>query len=313
MPWLLEFQQHMYNQSWAYDLEGCQWFHLDFFFLPETAIILATSGGLVCLGRMAQEGYAMYVCNPLTKDWKKLPPIVQQPDLVLMDVDRKTNVYKILALVIRSPAGVGFSGSMFVFDGKMGDWRETTHVPENLCAGNLWDATVSGGILYCLSTNQCMDAFDTDRGFWSPSRYPTEAMARILALQRLSQQQESSVLDNSYVCDRKGRLAMITPHQNLKHVFINKFDPVSRTWRSCHVSAVMGSVICAGRFSSLSVSMPHIQGAVYLMHSKGNGHYNAASKAFEHLPRSPLTRHKLQRGEILVKGLWYEPRLDATT
>lgn len=310
LPWLLEFQQHMYNQSWAYDLEGCQWFHLKFFFLPETAIILASSRGLICLGRMAQEGYAIYVCNPLTKIWKKLPSIAVEPNMVLMDVDRRTRVYRIFALVSPNPGGAGVGGSVFVYDGKIGEWRETPNVPEDLCAGNVMDATVSGGILYCLSTSDRLNFFDIHLGSWRTLRCPTEGLARILHLQQLSQPQGSSVLGNSYLCDQRGRLAMITPHQDLKHVFINKLDLISRTWRWSHVSAEWGSLICAAHFSSLSVSMPQMNRHVYFVNSKGNGYYNAALKSFQHLPRSPLTRNKLQRGEPL-KSVWYEPRLDA--
>lgn len=316
MPWLLEFQQHMYNQSWAYDLEGCQWFHLSFFFLPETATIVATSGGLVCLGRVSEEGYMMFVCNPLTKDWKRLPSIPIQPDLVLMDVDHESNSYKVIGLVFRAHVGAGYSRSVLVFDGKTGYWRETLHVPEGLCGENLWDATVSGGVLYCLSTNQRMEAYDLNRGVWSPSPYPTDALARILQVQRLcygQQQDSNSGLDDSYLLDRRGRLAMVTPHRGIKHVYINKFDAISRTWRSSHVSAVKGTVICAGRFASLCVTKPQTGSDVYLLHSKGNGHYRSASKSFLQLPRSPLTRHKVHREEILVRGLWFEPRLDATT
>lgn len=312
MPWLLEFQQHMYNQAWAYDLEGCQWFHLNFSFIPETAMVLAASCGLVCLGRMAQEGFVMYVCNPLTKAWRKLPSISQQPDVVLLDVDRHSHAFKIIALVIQSAAGVRFGGSVLVFNAIAGIWRETPSVPEDLCAGNLWDAAVSGGIVYCLSKKQRMEAFDIERGFWSPCRYPSEPLARILQLQQLTQRQETDILEYSYLCDRRGRLGMITPHQNLRNIFITKFDPVSRTWRSSHVSAVTGTIICAGRYSSLSLAMPHAQGHVFLLHPKGNGHYSSVLKSFEQLPRSPITRRKLQSQEIHVKGLWFEPRLDAT-
>lgn len=253
----------------------------------------------------------MFVCNPLTKDWKRLPSIPIQPDLVLMDVDHESSSYKVIGLVLRAHVGVGYSRSVLVFDGKTGYWRETLHVPEGLCGGNLWDATVSGGVLYCLSTDQHMEAYDLDRGVWTLSPYPTDALARILQLQRLFDGHQGLV--DSYLLDRRGRLAMVTPLGGIKNVFINKFDAMSRTWRSSHVSAVTGTVICVGRFASLCVTMPQTGSDVYLMHAKGNGHYRSASKSFLQLPRSPLTRHKVHREEILVRGLWFEPRLDATT
>ncbi|KAI5055313.1 hypothetical protein GOP47_0030458 [Adiantum capillus-veneris] len=310
MPWLLEFQQHMYNQAWSYDLEGCQWFHLNFSFIPETAMILATSCGLVCLGRVAEEGYVMYVCNPLTKEWKKLPTAPRQPDVVVMDVDRQLHAYTIVGLVTRSAAGSGSSGSVLVYNGVTQSWRETSRVPVNLRAGNLWDATVSGGILYCLSTKQRIEAFDLELGFWSPVRYPNDSLSRILHLQQLRQLQGAPALEHSYICNRKGCLAMITPHHNWRNIFITKLDPVSRTWRSSHISAMIGRITCVGRFSSVSLSMEHEQSHVFLLHPKGNGHYSSVSKSFQQLPPSPISRCKLQTGEILVKGLWFEPRLD---
>lgn len=314
MPWLLEFQQHMYNQVWAYDLAGCQWFHLDFFFLPENAIVVAASGGLVCLGRVTEEGYTLFVCNPLTKGWKKLPSIPLQPSLVLVDVDQRSNLYKVIALVLRGQAGddsVRSVGSVFVFDAKCGVWRETLGIPRELHTQSLWDATISEGVLYCLTMEREIEAYDLDQGAWSPI-----AIAQALLPHRynrilLRRGHQPSAHD--YILDRQGQLIMVTKYDGLRAIFVNGQNINARSWGTDCSEAATGSVICAGRFSSLWLTLPHGENNVYLMHSGGNKRYCSGSRSYHELPRSPLTRHKMQGDEIVVKGLWFEPRLDATT
>lgn len=330
MPWLLEFQQHMYNQAWAYDLAGCRWFHLNFFFLPENASVVAASGGLVCLGRATEEGYILFVCNPLTKDWKKLPLIPVQPGLVLVDVDQQSNFYKIIALILRGQAGAGSvrpTGSVLLFDARYGIWRETTDVPRELRATSLLDATVSEGILYCLTTDQGIEAYDIDQGVWSPvaiapAAVAPVAIARFLHPPRLHRPwrqlglqlgNQPSVQD-SYILDRQGQLVMVTNHDDPKMVIVNEFDTNTRRWRRAdHFPAATGSVICAGRFSSLCLTAPRNGSNVYLMDSGKNKRYCVASRSWHQVPRSPLSRHKLKCEEIRVTGLWFEPRIDATT
>lgn len=316
-PWLLEFQQQMYNQAWAYDLHGCQWFHVNFSFLPENAILMATSGGLVCLGRIDREGYVLFICNPLTKDWKRLPPIPLQPGVVLLDVDHQSSIYKVVALVLPGQArNARPTGSVFVFDAKIGVWRETIGVPWELNSSGLWDAAVSGGVLYCLTTQQRMEVYDLDTGVWSPRAVSHGPSALpVIVNQQQHNRHRLQLADNlssdmSYIFNWEGKWGAVMPDRGKKAMVVFEFDASASCWRSGYPAQ---SIVCAGRFSSLCSSTLQDGWEVYHLHAEGNKCYSSTSRSCSLLPRSPLTRHKIHGNEILVRGLWFEPRIEVTT
>lgn len=296
-PWLLEFQQQMYNQAWAFDLDGRQWFHLNFFFLPENAIIMASSGGLVCLGRLSLEGYTLYVCNPVTKNWRQLPPIPSHPGVVLLDVDRQSSTYKVVALVLRGQScNTRPSGSVFVLDSKIGVWRETIGVPQELHCRNLWDASLCGRFLCCLTTCQRTETFDVVKAEWTLNapftRLPNDAGTP------------------SYLFNQAGNWGVVLPHRGRKGKSVLRYDMSERCWRPV---CPANSVVCVGRFSSFCSSTLYDGLEVYVLHPDGHKFYTSTSSSSSLLPKSPLTRHKIRGREIFIRGVWFEPHLQVTT
>eukprot|EP00250_Pteridium_aquilinum_P006206 c16173_g1_i1 orf=219-1355(+) len=298
-PWLLEFQQQMYNQAWAFDLDGQQWFHLNFFFLPENAIILASSRGLVCLGRMSTEGYTLYVCNPVTRIWRQLPPLPVNPGVVLLDVDHKSSTYKVAALVLRGgPCISRPSGAVFVFDSKIGGfWLETVGVPQKLSLDKLWDASFCSGFLCCVSSCQSIEVFDVANKEWTPRAVFTHPPVTT------SDADLSS--DGPYMFDLAGTLGAIFPHRGR----IFRFDVAARCWRPANPA---NGFVCAGRFSSLFSRTSQDGWVVNLLQAKGHKCFNSFLRSCSLLPKSPLTRHKIRGREILIRGFWFEPHIGAT-
>lgn len=96
-------------------------------FLPEPVDIRASSNGLLCC--QGREGYkAYYICNPVTKQWKKLPkPIAdhgRDPALVLIFEPSLLSFVAEYKLVCAFPSVDFEKGHEFeIYSSKEGSWR----------------------------------------------------------------------------------------------------------------------------------------------------------------------------------------------
>ena len=100
-PWFLMFTDDDYRDGSTFDPILNKWHHIPFPSLPqnETFFPAAAAGGLVCFGCYADGWKTFVVCNPLTKAWRELPPMLNPPFrlyTVGMVVDRDTKSYKVL-------------------------------------------------------------------------------------------------------------------------------------------------------------------------------------------------------------------------
>ena len=75
-----------------------KWHRIAFDFLPMQIQPAASAGGLVCLVADYRP-FALFVCNPITKVARQLPPRIckRRPRIVCMVVDRLAKTYKIIA------------------------------------------------------------------------------------------------------------------------------------------------------------------------------------------------------------------------
>jgi hypothetical protein len=95
------FTDDDYRDGSTFDPILNKWHHIPFPSLPqnETFFPAAAAGGLVCFGCYADGWKTFVVCNPLTKAWRELPPMLNPPFrlyTVGMVVDRDTKSYKVL-------------------------------------------------------------------------------------------------------------------------------------------------------------------------------------------------------------------------
>ena len=108
----------------AYDINFDKWNLLSVPCLPDPDVgVLASSHGLVCFGFRWGEltSTDFYICNPVTKDWKRLP---QHPEKTVdhfgLTYDRKADTYKILTMNVASTGAC--IRNVTVYDSKSKQW-----------------------------------------------------------------------------------------------------------------------------------------------------------------------------------------------
>ncbi|CAN1190773.1 F-box protein At5g49610 [Linum perenne] len=131
-------------------------------FLPEPVTVRCASNGLLCCqGFTGHKAY--YICNPVTKRWKKLPPHTadhgSHPAIVLSFEPSLLNFVAEYKLVCAFPSdleGVEFE----IYSSAEGKWR----ISGEICFGNRKlvpsSGVIAGGIVYWLSWTNGILAFD---------------------------------------------------------------------------------------------------------------------------------------------------------
>ncbi|EFJ36037.1 hypothetical protein SELMODRAFT_78419 [Selaginella moellendorffii] len=167
LPYFLMFADHFHRRVAAvYDVSVSSWHLLPFSSFmhcrfPESFLVLAAAGGLLCLEGTGSQSGTMFVSNPITRVYKKLPRMIamKSPYVVGMVVDDEMKSYKILV------AQDGETLASQVYDSSTNRWSLTGvyHRRTAILAG----ATFYNGLLFCLtfSPNGLL-AFDLERGQW---------------------------------------------------------------------------------------------------------------------------------------------------
>ncbi|KAL2651097.1 hypothetical protein R1flu_019225 [Riccia fluitans] len=98
-----------------------RWQEFEFSYLPAAASsrqnrVVAASGGLVCV-QVASE--SLFVCNPITKAWMKLPPLIfgcyEYPVIGMIENRNHPSSYRVLV--------TGLKHTTEVYDSSTGQWR----------------------------------------------------------------------------------------------------------------------------------------------------------------------------------------------
>lgn len=98
--WVLSFGGQSLGSQYkgqVYDPVSSKTFMLEFPFLPENSIPVATSGGLVCFccDSTGENDVSFYVCNPITKAWKFIPSPCSRVSIVTLVADSEMGGYKL--------------------------------------------------------------------------------------------------------------------------------------------------------------------------------------------------------------------------
>ncbi|CAK9271562.1 unnamed protein product [Sphagnum jensenii] len=156
----------------GYSTTLAKWHRIAFDFLPMQIQPAASAGGLVCLVADYQP-FALFVCNPITKLARQLPPRIckRRPRIVCMVVDRLNKAYKIIAA-----GGYRTDDDRWtteVFDSVTSCWR----VSGSLLQDELTKRPICcRGSLYCLTCgpNSGLLVFNVRDEVWS--RVKTQRM-----------------------------------------------------------------------------------------------------------------------------------------
>ncbi|CAO2828980.1 unnamed protein product [Amaranthus hypochondriacus] len=167
-PWFYTITHENVNTAAIYDPSGKKWHHPTVPSLPPKVILLpvASAGGLVCFLDIGHRYF--YICNPLTKSWKELPPrSVKVWSRVAVGMIQYGNVsnrgYKILWF--------GRDGEYEIYDSLKNSWERSGKFPSGIklpLALNFRSHTVSidTTIHFMCSDPEGIVSYDMVSGTW---------------------------------------------------------------------------------------------------------------------------------------------------
>lgn len=224
--WVLSFGGQSLYRGQVYDPVSTKTFTLEFPFLPENSVPVATSGGLVCFccDSTGENDVSFYVCNPITKAWKVIPSPCSRVSIVTLVADSEIGgVYKLYvfceASVVRWLWVGVLDHSTKEYDSKLNKWKDVgdVHSGEQFKPGSVF----SQGKVHLLSSEN-VEALDVDQGNWVETDAPAYASCATLLQHR-------------------GRLLVVGDmvHHNVFHlpnirsyvgIVVWELDPTSNSW-----------------------------------------------------------------------------------
>ncbi|KAJ7231836.1 hypothetical protein O6H91_Y456600 [Diphasiastrum complanatum] len=154
-PWYLMYRDSEHSLGVAYDPSSKKWHQFALPSFDPFASFAASANGLACFMDKTNCD-VMYVCNPMTKMWRKLPnplsPWISDYSAVDMVVERENDLYKVV--VARSTPVPGdysqWDLSIEVYDSVSNCWSTSnTRLLQGWRAGE--ESKICKGVLYCVS------------------------------------------------------------------------------------------------------------------------------------------------------------------
>ncbi|KAG0577685.1 hypothetical protein KC19_5G173100 [Ceratodon purpureus] len=147
--------------------------HPDTVLAASDGLLCASSNGLIC-ALVRGTIFPVTVCNPLTREHRRLPPLTKPrcPDLLHILRDQKSNRYRIIA-----SGGYSLIAGEYTiirktecYDSSTNSWTETSKVPQGLRLQRYQNGVYSNGFLYCLARGPQLDnlllAYHLESGTW---------------------------------------------------------------------------------------------------------------------------------------------------
>ncbi|EYU33446.1 hypothetical protein ABFS82_11G072300 [Erythranthe guttata] len=170
-PWFYTITHENVNTGAMYDPSSNKWHHPTVPALPTKQIVLpvASAGGLICFLDIGHRSF--YVCNPLTRSFKELPPrSVKVWSRVAVGMTKSaTSAYKIL--------WVGCDGEYEVYDSEKNMWGRPGNIPGNIkipLSINFRSQVVSvGKTVYLMRSDpEGILSYDMENGVWGQDVIP---------------------------------------------------------------------------------------------------------------------------------------------
>ncbi|KAG0567527.1 hypothetical protein KC19_7G141100 [Ceratodon purpureus] len=224
-------------------------FMIEFPFLPENSVPVATAGGLVCFccdsSNNGENDVSFYVCNPITKAWKIIPSPCSKVSIVTLVADTEAGFmgYKLYvfcdASVVRWLWVGVLDHSTKEYDSKLNRWKDVgdVHSGEQFKPGSVY----SQGKVHVLSSEN-VEALDVQLGNWMEMDAPAYASCATLL-------------------QRRGRLLVVGDmvHHNVFHlpnirsyvgIVIWELDPATKFWSE--VTRMPEALVDSFSYSSFS-------------------------------------------------------------
>ncbi|XP_019154569.1 PREDICTED: F-box protein At5g49610-like isoform X2 [Ipomoea nil] len=133
-------------------------------FLPEPVVIRASSNGLLCCQGRNENGY-YYLCNPVTKQWKKLPKPTachgSEPAVVLIFEPSLLNFVPEYKLICAFPSA-GFDGAaeFEIYTSKNNTWNVSGELRFGVPKYSLRSGVHVNGVVFWPVRTGCILSFD---------------------------------------------------------------------------------------------------------------------------------------------------------
>ncbi|EFJ36669.1 hypothetical protein SELMODRAFT_23216, partial [Selaginella moellendorffii] len=180
--WILMFADPHYKSVFVYIPKTNKWLNMPLGFLPSHVDNVTVAGGLLCFRMLDSNGSSsMCICNPLTRTWRKLPPMLGRwcGNLVGVVVDNEhleneeRSTYKI---VVQTKHMVPYGLRTEVFSSHTDLWTITGASEANFttgsafCNGHLYFMTweAHNGEFIC----DGVYAYNLEQGIWNRALAP---------------------------------------------------------------------------------------------------------------------------------------------
>ncbi|XP_024543630.1 protein UNUSUAL FLORAL ORGANS-like [Selaginella moellendorffii] len=173
--WLLMFADVHYKLVFVYIPDEDRWLHFPLSFLPSNIYYITGAGGLLCFRLVEANGASsMCVCNPITRSWRRLPPLLGDfyaglVGMVAESEDPRTLKSGRYRIVVRTkpPGSDDFDFTNLrteVYDSASGHWSISGVPEDDLTMGK----AVCNGVLYFMTweARNGVYAFLVDQGIW---------------------------------------------------------------------------------------------------------------------------------------------------
>ncbi|KAL2653117.1 hypothetical protein R1flu_021245 [Riccia fluitans] len=314
-PWFFFFTHDERNHVSTYDSSLNKWHRIPL--SPphsNTNPFSAADGGLVCYFSYENGSKSVVVCNPLTKSRCRLPPLLKVPSkitMLAMVVDRVTRAYKVLVAGVSKYEHVPLSRTAEVYDSQTQCWTTTENIPAtHWLTGK---PVFCNGMLYVRSYAQrnILLSCDLDQCAWSDLQIPLPSTVR-----------------HGELLHWQGRIMMVgelEEDQKIQSICIWELQSGSLKWKEIDrlpaglFESVFGDkdyfqsneqddVILdwcqAGRLVLLfTYNLYDVRGRCKLLV------YDLSNKSWEKL--QSFSRTDVCGTGRIIRGIFYEPRLDA--
>lgn len=178
--WILMFADPHYQFVFAYIPNQNKWLTLPLSFLPSDIYNVTVAGGLLCFRLVEANGSSsMCICNPVTRSWRKLPPMIGRyyGNLVGMVVEPDSIAYRIVVQTNHLMWDDRHLLRTEVYSSMTNDWRIAGVSRVSFTTGSVY----CNGVLYFMTweapngefTCDGVSAYNVDQGMWKKVGAPT--------------------------------------------------------------------------------------------------------------------------------------------
>eukprot|EP00250_Pteridium_aquilinum_P009659 c18836_g1_i1 orf=137-1357(-) len=303
----------------AYNPSLNMWHIIPLTFLPEyMRFPLIAVGGLLFIKGAVRElnrsTSCMAVCNPITRAWRVLPPMIRGRlnSLVGVFEDSITRSFKVVAAGGTSECGGDYECTTEVYDSTTNLWCVTGTVPREYTVKiTVWTSKTvfCMGVLYCLTSARPYNimAYDMKKGVWEEVKIP---QPQELFCSFLIQRRGRLLLVGGARCEKAGQSVHIWELQN-DGVMLGYNDSVTQCWvEIARIPTHHYPRLCKGK-AEIDLKCAGSGDLLYFFKDSHSEmllcDLSKSPTTWSWLPNCPLSAQFLK---FSVKGLLVEPRLD---